>query len=176
MLVYPFTFYAVNGITRILQSIRKTRVKWMRLTERVAKLTLILPFSFGLVLMTTATHASAVPLRDIDDTIKAMQWLDSQMDNGSALLSHAAFLNWARLHLDERHTLIRFKDDIEGAIDVALRHGCDDIYFVWWNENIGWYGLTVPDYFVSIFENGRISVFRYHSSTGEMNSENELGL
>jgi hypothetical protein len=40
---------------------------------------------------------------------------------------------------------------------------------IWWNEpllewqdvNIGWYGLSVPDHFVSVFKSDRISVYEY---------------
>lgn len=172
MLVYPFTFYAVNGITKILRSSRKgvnlnlRHVRGIKLWEKAVKLILILPFSLGLVFMATAMQGSAVPPRDVDDTMSAMQWLDSRMDDGSAVLTQVAFLNWARLCLDGRHTVIRFRDDFEGAINVALQHGCNDIYFVWWNENTGRFGLTVPNYFVSVFESGRISVFNHYSSAG----------
>jgi len=167
MLVYPFTFYAVNGITRVLQSSRRAvdltlrHVHWMRLADRAVKLVLILPFCLGLVFMATAMQGSAVPLCDVDDTIRAMRWLDAQMDDGSTLLTHDAFFNWARLYLDERQTVIRFKDDIEGAINIALQYGFNDFYFVWWNENIGWYDVAVPNGFVAIFRSGRISVFEY---------------
>jgi len=133
----------------------------MRLSEIAAKLILILPFSMGLVFMATAIQGSAVPVRDVDDTIRAMRWLDAQMDDGSTLLTHDAFSNWARLYLDKRQTVIRFKDDIEGAIDVALQLGFNDVYFLWWNENISWQGLTVPNSFAAIFNSGRISVFEY---------------
>ena len=167
MLVYPFTFYAVNGITKVLQSSRRAvdltlrRVSWMKLVDRAVKLILILPFSLGLVFMATAMQPSAVPLGDVDDTIRVMQWLDSQMDDGSILLTHDVFSNWARLFVDERHFFIRFKDDINGAINVALQHRFKDVYLVWWSENIGWCGFAIPSSFVAVFSSGRVSVFEY---------------
>jgi len=166
MLVYPFSFYAVNGITKILRSIHKTQVRWKKLSEIAVKLILILPFFPGLVLMSSMAngmYGSSVPLRDVDDTISAIQWLDAQMDDGSALLAHKGFFSWARLYLDKRRILVYFRDDIEGAIDVALQQGLNDVYFVWWNENIGWYGLTVPNGFIAVFTSDRISVFKYLS-------------
>jgi len=172
MLIYPFTFYAVNGVTKVLRSSREAvnltlrHVRGIKLWEKAVKLILILPFSSGLIFMATAIQGSAVPLRDVDDTIGAMQWLDSRMDEGSTLLTHVAFSNWARLYLDKRHICVYFRDDIEGAINVALQRDFNDIYFVWWNENIGWDGLMVPNHFVSVFDSGRLSVFRYNSSTG----------
>ena len=170
MLVYPFTFYAVNGITRILRSSREAvgsvfkQVKWTKFTERVVKLILILPFSIGLVLMPTVMQGTAVPLSDVDDTMKALQWLDSQMDDDSILLTHTAFLFLAEFYLDASHTRVHFKDEIKGAINLALQHEFQNVYFVWWIENRGWYGLTVPRDFVSVFSSGRMSVFKYYGS------------
>jgi len=166
MLVYPFSFYAVNGITKILRSIHSTRLTWKKLSERVVKLILVLPFSSSLVLMphiTAGMYGSSVPLRDVNDTIRAMQWLNEKMDDGSALLVHAAFSNWARLYLDKGCIRICFKDKIEEAINVALQRDLDDIYFIWWNEHIE-YDLTVPKCFTSIFRSNRISVFKYDST------------
>ena len=167
MLVYPLSFYAVNGITKILRSIQRTRVRWRKLSERVVRLILVLPFFSGLVFMSfvaTGVYGGSVPLRDVNGTIRAMRWLDAQMGDGSALLVHAVFSNWARLYLDEGCIRIHFKDNIEGAISVALQRDFNDIYFVWWNERIGLYDLTVPNCFTSIFRSGRISVFKYNSA------------
>jgi len=100
----------------------------------------------------------SVPFSDVKDTIKAMKWLNTQMDNGSVLIAHAIFLNWARLYLDERVSLIYFEDDVEIAVNIALRR-FKEVYFVWWSESVDWYGLKVPDGFVSVFKSGRISVF-----------------
>lgn len=164
MLVYPFTFFTVNGITKVLRSIRKTPVRWKKASERALKVILVLPFSVGLVFMTslgTSMQGNGIPLRDVNDTIRAMQWLDAQMDDGSVLLVHYVFSNWARLYLDERYPLICFKENVQRAINVALQHGFNDMYFVWWNEHIEQYGPTVTSNFTSVFESGRISVFVY---------------
>lgn len=167
MLVYPFTFYSVNGITKLLRSCRKAgdssfrRVRWMKLSEKAVMLILILPFSVGFISMTAAIQGNAVPLGDVDDTIRAMQWIDAQMDDGSALLTHVAFSNWAKLYLNMSHMLIYFKDDLEGAIDIALQFGFNSVYFLWWNGNIDRYGIKMPSYFVSVFSSDRISVFEY---------------
>lgn len=170
MLVYPVTFYAVNGITKVLQASHGAvssafrPVKWAKLWRRVVQLTLILPFCTGLVFAAVAMQGTSVPLRDVDDTIRAMGWLNSQMDDDSAFLAHAVFLFLARFYLDEGHTRICFKDDIDGAINSALQHGFGNIFFIWWIENHGRYGLTVRGDFVSVFSSGRISVFKYCGS------------
>jgi hypothetical protein len=125
------------------------------------KLILILPLSLGLVFMATNMQGTAVPLRDVDDTIGAMRWLNAHMDDGSALLVHDAFSNWARLYLDKSHVIIYFEDDVQRAIDVALQLGFSRVYFVWLNENIGWFSLKVPNGFVAVFSSGRVSAFEH---------------
>jgi hypothetical protein len=169
MLVYPFTFYAVNGIVKVLRQSR-SRVdsalqpsRLARLRRTAVTLIIIVPILCGLVYTARALPAqvSVVPLSDFDDTVKAMRWLDSQMDGSSALLTHFAFSWWSRLYLDESRVRIYFKDDVEGALSLALQDGFGSVYFVWWNKRIDWLTLTVPGGFVSVFDSGRISVLKY---------------
>jgi hypothetical protein len=168
MLVYPFTFYAANGITKILR-LSRTAISTLRCVGQVkplkiaVRLILILPFSAGLISAAAAMQGRSVPYSDVENTIKAMQWLNSRMDNGSVLVTHITFFNWARLYLDEKHTLIYFEDDVEKAVGVALQ-GFNDVYFVWWNESVDWHDFKVPNGFVSVFDSGRISVFMYNVS------------
>jgi hypothetical protein len=167
MLTYPFSFYAANGFTRILRSSRRTfgltlpRVRWAKLADGAVKLVLILPLVLGLVFMATGMQGTAVPVRDVDDTIRAMRWLNAQMDGGSALLTHDAFSHLARLYLDNSHMVIYFRDDVQRAFDVALQRGFSRVFFVWLNEDVGWFSLTVPDGFVAVFSSGRVSAFEY---------------
>lgn len=177
MLVYPFTFYAVNGITKILQSSQRAigstlrRAKWMKFSKIAARLLLFLPFFPGLVFATsmatgTANVDRSVPLHDVGDTIVAIQWLDVELDDNSVLLVQSVFSEWIHLYLDDRHTRINFRDDIAGAINIALQQSFNDVYFLWWRENMGLHDLSVPSGFTSVFESGRISVFSYSSSLG----------
>ncbi len=46
-------------------------------------------------------------------------------------------------------------------MNVALNHGFESVFFVWWNQPIGWYGVSVPDYFVESQDFDRISVYFY---------------
>lgn len=169
MLVYPFTFYAVDGIVKVLRRSRSypgstlQLSRFTRLRRTAVTMIIIVPILCGLVYTAMALPAqvSVVPLSDFDDTVKAMRWLDSQMDGGAALLTHFAFSWWSRLCLDESCTRIYFKDDVEGALSLALQNGFSSVYFVWWNERIGWFSLAVPSGFVSVFDSGRISVFKY---------------
>jgi hypothetical protein len=169
MLVYPFTFYAVNGATKVLgmghTAFDSTigLMKKLKLVKIVMKLILILPFFLSLISAATAMQGRSVPLNDIEDAIKAIKWLNAEMDGGSVLITHSTFFNWARLYLDDEHTLIYFEDDVEGAVNTALQ-SFDEVYFIWWRKSINRHGFKVPDGFVSVFNSGRISVFMYNAS------------
>jgi len=185
MLVYPFTFYAVNGVGKVLGSQGAVYpdwkwLKWMRVSKRTA-LGILLCMSFLsslfiaaryrdcgvlytpstiLYLPSTMLH-STVPLQDVKGVIEAMEWLNGHMNDGSVVLVHHALLAWASLYLDKKNVAIHYVRDVGAALNVALEHGFNSVYLVWWSENIGWYGLTVPKDFLSIFNSGRVSVFEY---------------
>ena len=188
MLVYPFTFYAANGVTKVMHSDGITvslTLRWLRLiklSKRTVKGFLVLSFSLGLVFMATplffgragalglpttvsyvpsTMQSNSLPLVDVEDTVKAMQWLDMQMNSSSVLLAQDAFFWWANIYLNSGYMIAYFNNDVEGAISVAIERGFTRVYFVWWNENIGWYNLTVPNGFVVIYSSGRISAFEY---------------
>ena len=120
---------------------------------------------FGLpttvVYLPSTMLCNAVPLSDVESTVEAFQWTNTVMDDDSCLLAHDAFFNWAQYSLDERCTIVFFKNDVYGAIDLAAEHGFGRFWLVWWNEDIGWYGFQVPESFNEIYQVGRISVFEY---------------
>ena len=104
---------------------------------------------------------NTVPLQDVEGTVEVMEWLNGRTKDGSSVLVHQAFMSWARLYLDKKNVIVSYAMDVEGALNVASKHGFDPVYLIWWNENIGWYSsLTVPEYFAPIFGSGRISVFQ----------------
>jgi hypothetical protein len=200
MLVYPFTFYAVNGVVKVFSLEHKKNdalsfgwLRWLKVSRRGVLLMCILNAVLGLVFMvvppffdkfgvfsvpTTVSYFpstmlyGAVPLRDVESTVRALMWLNDNMDDDSSVLVHFAFLRWADFYLDEEHVMVYFVNDIEGALGVALGRGFNSVYFVWWNEDyftwgdrrVGWYGFVVPEGFVPVFSVGRISVFEYFGS------------
>ena len=188
MLVYPFSFYAVNGITKVLDSHTRSIspdfrwLRWMRLSKRMVKGILILSFSFGLIFMVTPLYygrfgvfglpvtvsyvpstmqSNSLPLVDVESVVLALQWFDTNMDGDSALLAQDAFFYWTKLFVSDSHCIVYFKSDFESALEVTKERQFTHVYFVWWNENIGWYGLTVPRHFIPVFTIGRISVYEY---------------
>lgn len=188
MLVYPFTFYAINGIEKALHakglgvSPKWKRLDWMKVTKRTTKVLVVASSLLGLVFMTcpllfgsfglvglpttvnyvpSTMQSNSLPLVDVDSATNALKWVSTRMNNSSAFLAQDAFYWWSRLYLNETHTIVYFKDDFDGAIRAAQEHGFSTVYFVWWNTDIGWYGISVPKYFVQLASFDRISVYDY---------------
>ncbi len=115
---------------------------------------------------------NSIPLRDVGPTIEVFEWLNENMNENSTVLVHHAFLWWSDLYLDKNHTAIHFVRDVESASAAASKQGFDGIYMIWWNEpllkwqneNIGWYGISVPNHFLSVFSSDRISIYEYQAS------------
>lgn len=112
---------------------------------------------------------SSIPLRDVRPTIQVFEWLNQNMNENSSVLVHQAFLWWSDLYLDKKCTAIHFVRDIQKALSTSSMLGYDRIYMIWWNEplltwrnqSIGWYGISVPDHFVSVFRSDRMSIYEY---------------
>lgn len=177
MLVYPFTFYAANGFT---QCWRGSAIHG-RFSKRKVSAMIIVTFLLGAlylvtpVLMSTVnvglfslypvnryiSFAPTVPYQDVDGVEKAMRWLDISMNKSDCVLLQHAFLFWGQLYLNRSHTIVYFVSDVDSAVETAYRHDYSGVFFVWWNEPIGWYGLNVPEGFVRVQDFGRISVYKY---------------
>jgi len=190
MLVYPFTFYAVNGIGKVWESKDKIArpnlrwIHWMKVSEGTVRGILVLTVFLGLLFMTikigdygffsipttrlyfpSTMLRNTVLLQDTEDTVKIMEWLDEHMLDGSCVLVHHPFLSWADLYLDKKHVIIDYVNDVEKALNVASEHGFNPIYLIWWDKNTEWYGLTVPEHLIYVFGVERIYVFKLHNNT-----------
>jgi len=185
MLVYPLTFFAVNGLWKVTKSLEGVSVSrflsWFKVTKKVGLgLTLLSVIVGGLFMawplvdgkygiigwegtfkyVPSTMQSSSVPLRDTEGTIEAFEWLNANMNNDSSLLVHDVFEFWTFLYLKEDHTAIIFDNDLEAASNLALENGYEEAYLVWWNEDIGWYNLRLSNDWVSVFDSGRISVYQ----------------
>jgi hypothetical protein len=108
--------------------------------------------------------APAVPYQDVKSVTQAVTWLDENMgDNSCAIVNHV-FVLWGRLYLDKSHVTVQFWNDAGLALDDALDRGFGSVYFVWWNTDIGWYNVSVPDQFMRLRDFGRISVYEFTST------------
>jgi hypothetical protein len=185
MLVYPFTFYAVSGLSRLLNHTSGAKtISFSLFSNKKATAIVLFTFSLGIAylampVLMVHTNVSApavsavpavqlyfstsptVPYGDVNSVVEAMGWLDRSLDAASCVILQHAFLRWGQLYLDESHAIIHFETDSGLAIRTALAHNFGRVYFVWWNEPIGWYGQSVPHSFVRLRDFGRISVYAY---------------
>ena len=182
MLVYPFTFYAVSGLKRVIGSLNGGGFGFsFRLLHGKVKSMLILTALLGGVYLATPvlmgtvnvgifalnpvnkffSFAPTVPYEDVSDVVMAMEWLNQYMEVNTCVILHEAFLWWGKLYLDDSKMIIFFMNDIDSAINIALSHGFSKVYFVWWNAPLGWYDISVPKSFNGLRDFGRITVFSY---------------
>jgi hypothetical protein len=185
LLVYPFTFYAASGLVKVFAAangVVRPSVGWLQ-WMKVSRKTGVALLS-GMVLLTSVyigatlqndnylvfsiptisryfSVAPAVPLRDVEDTMEVMEWANENMEDGSCVLVHAAFLDWARLILGENRKIVVYIVDVDGALDVVASYDFDPVYLVWWGENVGWYWFTVPSSFEPVFQSGRMAAYQY---------------
>ena len=97
----------------------------------------------------------------MSNVVRAMQWVDQNLNSASCVAVQQAFLFWGQLYLDDSPPIVQFENNPDSAVDTALQLGYNQVYFVWWNQPIGWYGVSVPQGFVSVQDFGRISVYVY---------------
>jgi hypothetical protein len=182
MLVYPFTFYAVNGFGRLLSKFREKNTHFSSwFSNRKAATMVLITFSLGIAYLATPVlmvYANAsvpvvtgtylyfstsptVPYEDVNSVVEAMGWLNDHLDTVSCVALQHAFLHWGELYLDKSHLIVHFTSNVNSAVSMAFRNGLSRVFFVWWNEPIGWYGISVPESFSRVQDFNRISVYVY---------------
>jgi len=107
------------------------------------------------------SSSPTVPYQDVDGTVQAIGWLKDNLQDDSCAVLHDAFVAWSKVHLENSHNVVGYQTDVDLAVDYALQNGYKHVYFVCWNENIGWYGVYVPEGFDEVESFDRISVFEY---------------
>jgi len=183
MLVYPFTFYAVSGVRFLLGRLGQERIvlkksgKFRNKVFGMVLATVLLgafylatPFlmvnvGFGIYSLWPIcryfSSSPTVPYQDVDGTVQAVGWLGDNLQDDSCVVLHDAFVAWSKVYLENSHNVIGYKTDVDLAVDYALQNGYKHVYFVCWNENIGWYGVYVPENFVKVESFDRMSIFEY---------------
>jgi hypothetical protein len=182
MLAYPFTFYAANGLRRLLEKHNSTRPqqRYGALTTKMGAMFIVTSL-LGSVYLATPTlmstvnvgifsaypasmhfsSAPTVPYQDVDSVMQTMNWLNDNMDNSSCVILHHAFYQWGQLYLDKTHEIVHFSNNVDSTVSFSLQHGFSHVLFVWWNQPLGWYGISVPSYFVPVKDFGRLSAYSF---------------
>ena len=107
------------------------------------------------------SNSPTVPYEDVNSVVDAMGWLNDNLAVASCVALQHAFLRWGELYLDKSHTIVHFQFDVNAALNTGFEHGLSSVFFIWWNEPIGWYDISVPESFVRVQDFGRISVYAY---------------
>ncbi len=184
MLAFPFTFYSVYGLKKLYKRVKEEnyRQSLSFFFSKKTAIMILLTFSLALaylaspLLMVYAntsvpsatgtylyfSNSPSVPYQDVNSVTQAMNWLNSTLDSSSCVILQHAYLFWGQLYLDKSHSIVTFEtNDVPLAVNKALENDFSTIYFVWWNQPIGWYNVSVPDSFVIMQSFDRISVYVY---------------
>jgi hypothetical protein len=181
ILTYPLAFCAIEGLTR-LKSVSWKRFRFnLRRIGRVYMVLMVSVSSFGFVLMAppyafpyftppinayiyqmpSSMLQNTVSISDCQDTVNALQWFKTNVDNNAVLLTHRAFYGWAMLANVTKIVLYEY-DNPEVSANTLLQSGQSKIYLIWWINGKGWYGQpNVPSSFEEAYHSGEVAIYSY---------------
>jgi hypothetical protein len=175
LLTYPLAFFAAEGFARLRLKAWKTGALKVGVGVVLATLSLsflVLPyslafpyFSYGSVYTPVSMLHNTMALSDCPDTLNALEWVGSRMDNDSRLLVHDAFYGWALLTLGSGQLLRYGYDNPASYAQRLVANGSPcQMYLIWWVNGSGWHGQpTVSSVFEEVYESGSIAVYAYHA-------------
>jgi hypothetical protein len=179
LLTYPLAFFAADAFAKLRLNALKTGILkvgmglvlvTLSLTFLVLPYSLAFPyFSYGSVYTPVSMLHNTMPLSDCRDTVNALQWVGSRMDNGSRLLVHDAFYGWAILTLDGDCLLRYGYNDPASYAQVLVDNGSTyPLYLIWWVNGSGWCGQpTVSSVFEEVYTSGKIAVYSYQANASD---------
>jgi len=181
LLVYPFAFFAVEGVS-LLRTIR-----WRRCQSKmfagalvfVIASTSIVSGSFVLLPPETPSPISGgitsylyqipssmlqntVSIADCPNVAHAVDWLGSHVNSSDRVLSHRAFYGWAYAGLNSSQIVLYEYDNPADVAPQVASGVIGSIYLIWWVNGQGWYGQRdVSSDFSVVYVEGDIAVYRY---------------
>jgi hypothetical protein len=179
LLTYPLAFFAAEGFAGLRLNVLKTGVLKVGVGMVLATLSLsflVLPyslafpyFSYGSIYTPVSMLHNTMALSDCQDTVNALEWVGSRMDNGSRLLAHDAFYGWAMLTLDSKQLLRYGYNNPASYAQVLVDNGSTfHMYLIWWVNGSGWHGQpTVSSVFEQVYTSGKIAVYTYSASASD---------
>jgi hypothetical protein len=182
MLVYPLTFYAVAGISKLTRKFSEVKHHLYFGKKAAVAAMVLLTFSLAFAYLATPvimlsgnenvaslsgnghyfSTTPTVPYEDVNSVVQALRWLDGNMNATSCVLLQHAFLSWGQLYLNKSNAIVHFEIDPSLATKTALDHNFAHIYFIWWDKSVSRFGVSVPGHFVNLQNFGRISVYVYN--------------
>ncbi len=183
LLVYPFSFFVVEGLSRLKHvSLRRVAPRFYATCGVLLVLVTCL-FSGGFMFLPpqtpfvyfsapvnqytyqvpTSMLQNTVPIADCPDVVASMQWLNNHMNRSDCLLSHRAFFGWATYYLSNSSQIVLYEYDNPAEVAPAVSSQVNGaVYLVWWVDGQGWYGQSdVSSVFHEVYTSGNIVVYQY---------------
>lgn len=170
LLAYPLAFFATEAFAGLRLNLYKLSVGLMLATFSLGFMVLpnILGFPYFSVFpyyVPSSMLQNTVSLSDCQDTVNALQWVETNVNSNSQLLVHDAFYGWASLTLDGDQLIRYGYENPETVVQELMENGSESqLYLVWWVNGSGWHGQpTVSSVFDEVYESGKIAVYVYNS-------------
>lgn len=171
LLVYPLSFFAVEGLSR---------VKWAWYKVAVCALLVIFSVSFMVLPNNVAfpyydNYSTYIPktmlqntvqLSDCQGTANALTWAQRNMPSNGHLLVHAAFYGWADLTISSSQLIPYYFANVTDAAKTAAENSpSNPLYLIWWVNGSGWYGQsTLPSSFDEVYHSGNMAIYKYSAT------------
>lgn len=171
MLVFPFAFYAVDGLTSLKSRVYKLffGVVLITLTMSFVIATPEAAFPYYTLFpyyVPSSMLQNTVSISDSGSTATMLRWLKANMQNNAYLLVHDAFYGWALLELNESQLIPYGYKNPEKAAQEAFQNRNYPIYLIWWIDGMGWHGQPkVSRSFIEVHRIGRIAAYLYNATS-----------
>jgi hypothetical protein len=173
LLSYPLAFFAAEAISGLRLS--KSKIATVGLVFAIFSASfIILPNNLAFPYFTifslyapTSMLQNTVSSIDCQNTVNALQWAKTNMSADARLLVHDVFQGWASLTFKSGQLLsYGYSDPAAYAQNLVNNGSKNPLYLIWWVNGSGWHGQsTVSSNFIEFYENGRIAIFKFNSST-----------
>ncbi len=182
LLVYPFAFFAVEGVS-LLKNVRWRKfelklgagatVFLVAVTCVFSGALLVLPpetsnaplsenLNFFVFQIPSSMLQNTVSITDCPDVAASVQWLGSHLESGDRVLSHRAFYGWETAALNSSQVVLYEYDNPAEVAPSVSSQTDGSVYVVWWVNGEGWYGqASLSGAFHAVYVSGRIAVYQY---------------
>lgn len=171
LLIYPLSFYFVEGVSKIKNSSHKNYLKILGLILTIMSVSfVVLPAEssfpyYGLFpyYVPTSMLQNTVPLSDCPNLENALNWLNEYVDTNSCVITHTAFYGWEKLCLKETIPIKSYGYGIPEDLALTLsQEGFTHIFLIWWVNGSGLHGQkTVSGEFMEVYQSHKMVVYEY---------------
>ncbi len=115
-------------------------------------------------LLPTSMVQDTVPLSDMDSLIGLMNWVASNSNSQTALITHQAIYGWARAYFPASDRIVNYEyaSPMVG-VEKARLEGYSSMLMIWWVDGLGWHGQPgVPHSFTPLLRSGDLAVYMHY--------------